>query len=81
VEVFPGHTTVMIEPVFRIRPEALNTIEMIPACRPLKCSRWQAGRDIFDAGFIMDRGYPRKESLIRGVLPAIKTFPSQWRAL
>ena len=33
VEVFPGHTTVMIEPVFRIRPETLNTIEMISAFR------------------------------------------------
>jgi hypothetical protein len=33
VEVFPGHTTVMIEPVFRLRPEALNAIEMIAAFR------------------------------------------------
>ena len=33
VEVFPGYPTVVIEPVFRIRPEALNTIEMISAFR------------------------------------------------
>ena len=33
VEVFLRHTTVMIEPVFRIRVKALNTIEMISVFR------------------------------------------------
>jgi len=33
VEVFLRDTTVMVEPVFRIRPEALTTIEMISAFR------------------------------------------------
>ena len=33
VEVFPRDATVMVEPVFCIRPEAFTTIEMISAFR------------------------------------------------
>ena len=48
VETFPRDATVMVEPVFRIRPEAFNTIEMISAFRfPLVlCDHHMVSADI-----------------------------------
>jgi predicted nucleotidyltransferase component of viral defense system len=59
---FRGVPILTLEPSFLMTEKLLTFIDR------------QAGRDIFDAWFILDHGYPLKESLIRRTFSGYKDF-------
>jgi len=62
IQAFRGVPILTLEPSFLMTEKLLTFLDR------------QAGRDIFDAWFILNHGYPLKESLIKGVFDDYKDF-------
>ncbi|MFW6148053.1 MAG: nucleotidyl transferase AbiEii/AbiGii toxin family protein [Thermodesulfobacteriota bacterium] len=62
IQSFRGVPILTLEPSFLMTEKLLTFLDR------------QAGRDIFDAWFILDHGYPLKESLIKEVFAGYKEF-------